>query len=364
METNLTPYGSSTYSTTPAWGVVADEYYVYGEPIFYARGWCQVGYYSHWFESEQQLNDFIAQRTVLDVLPPFRPDNGTLPWLPGEVIGEGILRVWDEQRYRCKQPHTTQKGHTPDILPALWDAVPSGSGWVENAYYLPLATFMYNNEWYYVIQPHQALYTPDLTPALCLPIPQAILAIQINEFIQPHDEESVYGLFATVQVQGEIYQSIHSQNWWHPSVHGWKHIGPVPANYCEVARQWEPLILNWTPLPQQGEYIKHNNKLWHLDNPTFAWIEPGTQDSATAWTFYQDCTATEPEEPEPDLCATTAEWNGNNATQYQTDFGAGLDVYVKHNNAIWKAKNATHLWIAPDHTGNGAISWEWVKDCN
>ena len=78
----------------------------------------------------------------------------------------------------------------------------------------------------------------------------------------------------------------------------------------------------------------------------------------------------EPQEPpvdppdEPDLCETTADWNISNATQYQTDFGAGLDVYVKHNNAIWKAKSGSHLWIAPAHDGNGAYSWEWVKDCN
>ena len=68
-------------------------------------------------------------------------------------------------------------------------------------------------------------------------------------------------------------------------------------------------------------------------------------------------------EPPGDLCDTTDDWDIANATQYQTDFGNGLDVYVKHDNAIWKAKSGSHLWIAPSHTGDGSISWEHVKDC-
>lgn len=64
-----------------------------------------------------------------------------------------------------------------------------------------------------------------------------------------------------------------------------------------------------------------------------------------------------------DLCSETEAWTINNATQYQTDFMAGRDVYVKRNNRIWKAKNATHLWIAPTLTGNGSISWQFVKLC-
>ncbi len=72
-----------------------------------------------------------------------------------------------------------------------------------------------------------------------------------------------------------------------------------------------------------------------------------------------------PEEPqEPgDLCETTADWSISNATFYQTEFGAGRDVYVKHNGSIWKAKTGSHLWIAPAKTGNGSISWQWEKDC-
>ena len=148
------------------------------------------------------------------------------------------------------------------------------------------------------------------------------------------------------------------------------HIPTPVENPCETARLWDAQILNWTNPPFEiTEPIKHNDAIWYCNNKTFAWIEPGTGPAEPYWIKDQDCNVTEPEEPgepeepEPDLCATTAAWNGNNATQYQTDFGAGLDVYVKHNNAIWKAKNATHLWIAPAHTGNGAISWQWVKDC-
>jgi hypothetical protein len=65
----------------------------------------------------------------------------------------------------------------------------------------------------------------------------------------------------------------------------------------------------------------------------------------------------EPVEPpaEPDLCDTTAAW-------VSQVYPAG--TYVKSDNKIWKAKaNNTFTWIKPALTGDGAISWEFVKDC-
>lgn len=38
----------------------------------------------------------------------------------------------------------------------------------------------------------------------------------------------------------------------------------------------------------------------------------------------------------------------------------GYQVY--NNGKIWQAKNTTHTWIEPSLTGNGAISWQFVKD--
>lgn len=38
----------------------------------------------------------------------------------------------------------------------------------------------------------------------------------------------------------------------------------------------------------------------------------------------------------------------------------GFEVY--DSGKVWKAKNTTHTWIQPALEGNGAISWEYVKD--
>lgn len=69
------------------------------------------------------------------------------------------------------------------------------------------------------------------------------------------------------------------------------------------------------------------------------------------------------EEPGGDLCETTEEWSGNKYDFYRAQFEAGVPVYVKYSNAIWKAKSTSHLWIAPAAEGNGAISWDWIQNC-
>jgi hypothetical protein len=38
----------------------------------------------------------------------------------------------------------------------------------------------------------------------------------------------------------------------------------------------------------------------------------------------------------------------------------GTQVY--NRGQIWEAINLTHTWIEPALTGNGAISWKFVKD--
>ena len=56
-------------------------------------------------------------------------------------------------------------------------------------------------------------------------------------------------------------------------------------------------------------------------------------------------------------CENTEAWNASNWGNYTVGY------QVKHNNAIWQAKNMTHTWIAPAHSGDGAISWDHVQDC-
>ena len=50
------------------------------------------------------------------------------------------------------------------------------------------------------------------------------------------------------------------------------------------------------------------------------------------------------------------QWNTANWLNYIV----GYEVY--DSGKVWKAKNTTHTWIQPALTGNGAISWEYVKD--
>jgi hypothetical protein len=63
-----------------------------------------------------------------------------------------------------------------------------------------------------------------------------------------------------------------------------------------------------------------------------------------------------PDQPEPDnLCETSPAW----VSQVWP-----ANSYVKDDNKIWKAKeNNTFTWIKPATTGDGAISWDFVKDC-
>lgn len=61
--------------------------------------------------------------------------------------------------------------------------------------------------------------------------------------------------------------------------------------------------------------------------------------------------------PSADDCLTAPVWTQSDLALYVVGFR------VKHNNKIWEAKNVTHTWIAPAATGDGAISWTWIKDC-
>lgn len=50
------------------------------------------------------------------------------------------------------------------------------------------------------------------------------------------------------------------------------------------------------------------------------------------------------------------QWNTANWIQYVV----GYQVY--DSGKVWEAINTTHTWIQPALTGNGAISWKFVKD--
>ena len=56
-------------------------------------------------------------------------------------------------------------------------------------------------------------------------------------------------------------------------------------------------------------------------------------------------------------CENTEAWNGANWGSYTVGY------WVKHDNAIWEVTSTSHTYIAPAHSGDGAISWEHIIDC-
>jgi hypothetical protein len=54
--------------------------------------------------------------------------------------------------------------------------------------------------------------------------------------------------------------------------------------------------------------------------------------------------------------ATPTQWVSANWAQYV------LNYEVLANGKIWKVKGVTHTWIQPAMTGNGAISWAFVRN--
>lgn len=44
-------------------------------------------------------------------------------WAPDTDYITGDRRLYKDDLYKCKQNHTSQKEHTPDLVPALWDII-------------------------------------------------------------------------------------------------------------------------------------------------------------------------------------------------------------------------------------------------
>lgn len=287
MNTHITPYGSSNWSENKAFGVLADDFYVYGNSIEYERGWCQVGYFSHWFETEAAMQEFISQRTPLEHIPPYRQDDGALFWMPGEVLSVGMLRIYNEQKYRCIQAHTTQSDWTPDVTTALWETVPNSDEWIAGAWYGIGTSVLYNETWYKVLQSHtsQEGWQPPNVPALFEQIPQPSITPDLPEWMQPN--ETPYALYDVVQLEGIAYQNIYEGNWWHPSVYGWRILGAVSSNPCDGVQQWDS-TQNWTEYTL-GDLRTWNGKLYKCINTAWAYLEPGTTDGALGWEYLQDC---------------------------------------------------------------------------
>lgn len=61
------------------------------------------------------------------------------PWKANTKYEIGDRRLYKDTLYKCKQAHTSQAQHTPDIVPALWDIINGDSkqGTIDNPIVVP-----------------------------------------------------------------------------------------------------------------------------------------------------------------------------------------------------------------------------------
>lgn len=100
-----------------------------------------------------------------------KPDAGNDPisWEAGLQLGPGQKVTYEGSTYVTIQSHTTQADWTPDIVPALFSVVPSGSdNWQAGVEYSINDEVVYNGQGYTCIQAHtsQEGWEPPNTPAL------------------------------------------------------------------------------------------------------------------------------------------------------------------------------------------------------
>ena len=59
-------------------------------------------------------------------------------WEANVAYKTGDRRNYGENLYKCKQTHTSEAQHTPDLIPALWDIIyPENYGTIENPVIIP-----------------------------------------------------------------------------------------------------------------------------------------------------------------------------------------------------------------------------------
>jgi len=91
-----------------------------------------------------------------------------IPVYPEINKNRGDQRYYGDTLYECRQAHTTQSDWTPDITPALWLVIPEGDEWVPGAQYLMDDIVTYEGDEYKCIQAHvsQVGWEPPNVPAL------------------------------------------------------------------------------------------------------------------------------------------------------------------------------------------------------
>ncbi len=75
-------------------------------------------------------------------------------WIPDIDYVTGDRRRYNNNLYKCKQNHTSEAQHTPDLIPALWDLInpDSAKGTIDNPIPIPepFTSMVYVNGKYYI----------------------------------------------------------------------------------------------------------------------------------------------------------------------------------------------------------------------
>lgn len=95
-------------------------------------------------------------------------DNDPMAWESGISLQRGQQVTYNSTTYVTIQPHTTQSTWTPDVVPALFNVVQSGTEWQAGVAYEVDDVVTYNGTEYVCIQEHtsQDGWEPPNVPSL------------------------------------------------------------------------------------------------------------------------------------------------------------------------------------------------------
>ncbi|MFW6326742.1 MAG: hypothetical protein ACOC2F_00360 [Bacteroidota bacterium] len=148
---------------------------------------------------------------------------------------------------------------------------------------------------------------------------------------------------------GKVYVSEIDNNKNKPPQAGWKEIvfeGVQKAEEQE-AEEWVP-VTNAEDVYKMGEVVIKDGRKYMSNHPANSW-EPGILEWLNLWI---DIAPVDPEAPEE----KPPQWVSEDYYKYSV----GYQVY--DSGKVWEAINETHTWIQPALTGDGSLSWKFVKD--
>lgn len=148
---------------------------------------------------------------------------------------------------------------------------------------------------------------------------------------------------------GKVYVSEIDNNTNKPPQTSWKEIvfEGIQKAEDQTAKIWVP-VTGAHDVYKMGEVVEKDGKKYMSNHPANSWM-PGTLEWLNLWI---DITPVSPDEPE----IRPVQWVSGDYYKYKV----GTQVYNK--GQVWEAINLTHTWIEPALSGNGAISWKYIKD--